>query len=147
MRYPILISIILFTLFSGCKKDKFETTPSLKFKSVNTTMLQTGQQIQFVLSFTDAEGDLTDKVFVEEIVPNCSLSSFKDTYQVPSFPTSKNQKGDITVTFGYNTSNPGLANISPQCQRNDTAVFRFALTDAAMHTSDTVSSPPIILVY
>ncbi len=147
MRYPVLISIILFTLFSACKKDKFATIPSLKFKSVNTTTLQTGQQIQFVLSFTDAEGDLTDKVFVEEIVPNCKLSSFKDTYQVPSFPTSKNQKGDITVTFGYNTSNPGLANISPQCQRNDTAVFRFALTDAAMHTSDTVSSPPIILVY
>lgn len=147
MRYPILISIFLFTLFSACKKDKFATTPSLKFKSVNTTTLQTGQQIQFVLSFTDAEGDLTNKVFVQEIVPNCTLSSFQDTYQVPPFPTSKNQKGDITVVFGYNTSDPGLSNISPKCQRNDTAVFRFALTDAAMHTSDTVSSPPIILVY
>ncbi len=147
MRYPILISIFLFTMFSACKKDKFATTPSLKFKSVNTTKLQTGQQIQFVLSFTDAEGDLTNKVFVQEIVPNCSLSSFQDTYQVPSFPTSKDQKGDITVVFGYNSSNTSLSNISPKCMRNDTAVFRFALTDAAMHTSDTVSSPPIILVY
>lgn len=147
MRYPILISIFFFTLFSACKKDKFETTPSLKFKSVNTTTLRKGQQIQFTLSFTDAEGDLTNKVFVQEIVPNCSGSSFKDTYQVPGFPTAKNQKGDITVTFGYNSPNTSLASISPQCQENDTATFRFALTDAALHTSDTVSSPPIILVY
>ncbi len=147
MRYPILISIFFFTMFTACKKDKFSTTPSLKFKSVNTTTLRTGQQIQFTLSFTDAEGDLTNKVYVDEIVPNCPASNKPDSYQVPPFPTTKNQKGDITVTFGYNSSNPGLSNISPQCQRNDTAVFRFALTDAAMHTSDTVSSPPIILVY
>ncbi len=146
MRYPILISIFLFAFLPACKKDKFQTTPSLKFKSVNTTTLHAGQQIQFTLSFTDAEGDLTDSVFVQKIVPNCTASSFQDTYKVPPFPTSKNQKGDLTVTFGYNSSDPTLADISPQCMKNDTAVFRFALTDAAMHTSDTVSSPIIILV-
>ncbi|MEO6637299.1 MAG: hypothetical protein ABIN25_03415 [Ginsengibacter sp.] len=147
MRYPILISIFLFTLFSACKKDEFATAPSLKFKSVNTTTLRTGQQIQFTLSFTDAEGDLSNKMYVEEIAPGCALSSFTDSYPIPGFPSTKNQKGDITVTFGFNSTNIGLANISPKCQKNDTAVFRFALTDLASNTSDTVSSPPIILVY
>ncbi len=146
MRYPILFLLLLFTFLSACNKDKFSSTPSLKFKSVNTRVLQSGQQIEFTLSFTDAEGDLSGTVFVQEVVPNCTASDFKQSYQVPAFPTSKNQKGDLTVTFGYNTSNPSLSNISPKCMENDTATFRFALIDKAMHVSDTVSSPPIILV-
>jgi hypothetical protein len=140
MRYTVLFSILLFAILTGCKKDKFESTPSLKFKSVNTRVLQNGQAIQFTLSFTDAEGDLNDSLYIEKIEPTCFNSNFTDHYDIPKFPTSKNEKGDILVTFDY-------AYISPQCQRNDTAVFRFAIKDKANHMSDTVSSPPIIIVY
>ena len=64
MRYTVLFSIlILFT--TSCTKDKFSSTPSLKFKSVNTTELHNQQLLTFTLSFTDAEGDLTDSVFVQ----------------------------------------------------------------------------------
>ena len=144
MRYTFLFSIlVLFSL--SCKKDKFSSTPSLKFKSVNTTSLHNQQLLQFNLSFTDAEGDLTDSIFVREVVPNCALSNFTALYPLPAFPTTKNQKGDLTVTFGYNVS--GYSSISPKCTQNDTAVFRFVLRDKANHASDTVSSPPIILYY
>ncbi len=145
MRYTILFSIFLFAILTGCNKKKFGTTPSLKFKSANTTQLHTGQVLQFTLSFTDAEGDLTDSIFTQKIVPYCTLSSFTSFYALPGFPTSKNQQGDIIVTFGYNAD--PYTNISPQCQKNDTAVFRFALRDKAKHVSDTVSSPKIILYY
>lgn len=146
MRYTLLFSIFLFVMLAGCKKDKYNSTPSLKFKDVNTKELHSGQFLTFTLTFTDAEGDLTDSVYVEELVPNCSNSSFNDWYPLPSFPTSKNQKGDITVNFEYNVG-AGYQNISPKCQMNDTAVFRFALKDKAQHISDTVSSPPIIIIY
>jgi hypothetical protein len=145
MRYTILFSIFLFTMLTSCNKNKFGSTPSLKFKSVNTTELRTGQSLQFTLSFTDAEGDLTDSVFVEKIVPYCAGSTFSELYPLPGFPTSKNSEGDVIVTFGFNAD--PYQNISPQCQKNDTAVFRFALNDKAQHVSDTVSSPTIILYY
>ena len=140
MRYTILFSIILFLLCTGCKKDKFETTPSLKFVKTNTTQLFRGGSISFTLAFTDAEGDLTDNIFVQEVVPNCPADSFHSgLLKLPAFPTSKNQKGDIIVSLEYN-------DFPPQCPpKNDTAIFRFALKDKAQHVSDTVSSPVIII--
>jgi len=140
MRHIILFSVFLLPLLSGCKKNKFSTTPSLKFKSVNTTQLQRNESIRFTLSFTDADGDLTDNIFFKEVVPNCPADSVHaDSYQLPPFPASKNQQGDIIVTLEYNS-------IPPQCNpQNDTATFRFALRDKAQHVSDTVSSPVIII--
>ena len=61
-------------------------------------------------------------------------------YPVPPFPTGKNQKGDVVVTFDYN-------GVSPKCfPRNDTAVFKFVLKDKAQNVSDTVTSPAIIII-
>lgn len=147
MRYTILFSIFLFAILVGCKKNKFESKPSLKFKSVSTRILPTGSLIQFTLSFTDAEGDLASSMYIEKIEPTCPGSSFNEMDSIPSFPTSKNEQGDITVTFGNNYSDPAFVNISAQCDRNDTAVFRFAISDKANHVSDTVSSPPIIILH
>jgi hypothetical protein len=59
---------------------------------------------------------------------------------IPTFPSSKNQKGELVITYPYTF-------IAPKCQTNDTATFRFAISDIENHTSDTVSSPPIIIIY
>jgi hypothetical protein len=79
-------------------------------------------------------------MYVEENVPTCATSSFTEMDSIPKFPTSKNQKGDLVVTYPYE-------NIAPKCQQNDTAVFRFAISNKENHTSDTVSSPPIIIIF
>jgi hypothetical protein len=86
-------------------------------------------------------------LYAETIVPNCKESERGQSFPVPPFPTSKNEHGDLTVTFRYNSSDPSYFNFSPQCQMNDTAVFRFAITDKSNHTSDTISSPPIVFIY
>lgn len=146
MRYTILFSIFLFAILTGCKKTGSNSAPTLTFKSVNSTNIQNGDIVQFTLSFTGQEGQSGDSIFVEENVPNCPASSFVATYAIPSFPAAKNQKGNIIVTFGYNSSQ--YQNISPQCQENDTAVFRFALYyGSGLQVSDTVSSPPIVINY
>lgn len=145
MRYLLLITIVSLLVFASCRKNNANDAPTLKFKSVNTTQLHQQGLLNFTLSFTDGPGNLLDSVYVQEIAPGCPSSSFDGYYPVPAFPTSRNQKGDVVVTFGYNVS--GYTNISPQCQQNDTAVFRFAIRDINKKTSDTVSSPPIILFY
>ncbi len=140
MRNPILFSIIILFLFS-CNKDKYTTIPQLKYKSVNTKALHRGQILQFTLSFTDAEGDLTDSIFVQKIVKPCSAGngSFTQRYKIPQFPSGKNQSGDIVVTYSYN-------DVNPLCTpRNDTAVFKFVLRDKALNKSDTAVSDQIII--
>lgn len=145
MRYRVLFCVVLLFAFSGCGKDKFETTPKITFSKVNTTELRAGQILQFTISFTDAQGDISDSIFVQEVVPECQASNFKQPYKVPEFPSTSNQKGDIVVTFGYNAD--PYPNIAPQCQKDETAIFRFALRDKAGNVSDTVSSPPIKIIY
>jgi hypothetical protein len=143
MRYTLLISILvsLVLIIWSCSKNKFSSTPSLKFESVNTTQLHQQETLKFTLSFTDLEGDFSDSgsVFVQELVPNCSNSGGFQVYVLPVFPTNKDQKGQINVTLGYN-------DVPPKCPpQNDTATFRFALKDDANHVSDTISSPTIII--
>lgn len=150
MRYTILISIFLFATFISCKKDKFSTTPSLKFENVNTTNLHPGQVITFKLSFT-YQGNFTGNLFVQELRPLCAstaMDSINTFYNVPAFPSMKNQKGEITVSYGYNVV--GYSPISaPHCppNLNDTATFRFVLRADSSHISDTVSSPRVIIYY
>jgi len=143
MRYAIIFTISIF-LLTSCNKDKYTTAPQLKFKSVNTKGLHSGEVVTFTLSFTDAEGDLSDSLYVEQFEPRCVATRLARKYKIPEFPTSKNQSGEILVTFGYNV--PGAVPLrTPQCNRNDTCTFRFVLKDKAQNKSDTVSSDPVII--
>ena len=149
MRYSILFSILLIGLFS-CNKNKYNTIPSLKLTSVNNSVLHAGDMLIIRLAFTDAEGDLSadSALFVQEKVLNCTVagSGFKQPYALPAFPTTKNQDGDIIVTYGYKVN--GIQDVSnPRCFKNDTVVFRFALRDNARHTSDTVVTDKIVITF
>ena len=142
MRNTVLFSIIILSLLS-CKKDKYTTIPQLKYKSVNTKKLSQGQTIVFTLTFTDAEGDFVpdSALFVEKFEPKCVNSRFKQYYKFPVFPTSKDQSGEILVSYTY----PSQSFLGPQCNRNDTAIFKFVLRDKAKNKSDTAVSDPIVI--
>ena len=148
MRYSILFSIIILSIFSSCKKDKYTTKPQLKYESANKTVFRQGDVIVLKLTFTDAEGDLQDSIYDEKFVASCVNSSFGRKFKLPTFPTTKNQKGEITVTYGYNNNNnPNLQQIlSPQCNRNDTCIFKFVLKDKVQNKSDTAYSEKIVLI-
>ncbi|MEJ7821243.1 MAG: hypothetical protein WKF85_02915 [Chitinophagaceae bacterium] len=146
MRNSILFFLIIL-FFVSCKKDKFTTAPQLKYESSNKKVFRSGDVIIFNLSFTDAEGDFSDSaLYVEKFEPKCIASRFSQFYKLPDFPTSKDQSGNITVTYGYNVSSlPPI--LGPQCvNRNDTAIFKFVLRDKANNKSDTVRSEPIVLI-
>src|SRR5687768_11994560 len=102
MRYTVLFSIIILFLLS-CKKDKYTTIPQLKYKSVNTKTLSPGQTITFTLTFTDAEGDFVpdSALWVQKFEPKCVSSRFSQFYKFPVFPTTKDQKGEILVSYTY----------------------------------------------
>ncbi len=147
MRNTIIIATISL-LVLGCSKDKFSSTPTLKFKSVNTKELRKFESLQLKLSFTDLEGDLQDSIYVEKVrlTKNCPGEPNKVYYQLPPFPTVKNSEGDIIISYTYGSGGPFLPIAEILCSENDTCLFRFVLQDQAKHKSDTVSSDIIVLI-
>lgn len=145
MRYTIIFSTFLFFILSGCNKDKFNTVPELKFTSVNTSQLRSGQILQFTLSFTDKEGDVSNKIYVIKSSPECPDGDFVEFYPIPNFPVSSNQKGEIIISFGYNVD--VYPQIPIRCSKDETATFRFVLEDKGGNVSDTVSAPPVTLFF
>jgi hypothetical protein len=144
MRNTILIAVISL-LIIGCSKDKFTTKPQLKFKSVNTNVLDVDQIIRFTLSFTDAEGDV-DSIFIRKITPNCASTIFKDDRSLPiDFKVTNGKEADFIVSYGHRVQNfPAVGD--PLCNFNDTCTFRFVIMDKAKNLSDTVYSETVVII-
>jgi len=144
MRNTIVIALISL-VFIGCGKDKFTTVPQLKYESVNTTVLDAGQIIQFKLSFTDAEGDV-DSLFIKKITPRCAATIFKDERSLPAdFKITNGKEGELLVSYGHRVSNyPAIGD--PLCAFNDTCTFRFVLKDKEKNLSDTMYSETIVII-
>lgn len=146
MRTKILFAFIAFCFLNSCSKDKYTKKPQLKYKGVNTKVLHRSQQLTFTLEVTDAEGDLQDTIWVQEIVKNCSSGGGTAPYRMPDFPASKDFKGDIQICYSYGI-NLGCPDIfEPKCiGRNDSATFKFWIQDKAKNVSDTISSEEVVI--
>jgi hypothetical protein len=144
----IVIPVLALLFMCACGKDKFNTKPGLKFKDMNTRVLDKGQAVLFNLEVTDAEGDLTDSMFVYKVTRNCVASNNSSKYIMPEFPTNKNLQIEVEVGFAYRNNTLGYPAIKePQCfNRNDTCFFRFVIRDKAGNASDTVNSPDFVII-
>jgi hypothetical protein len=100
------------------------------------------------MHYTDKEGDIQSNLYVQKITQNCEASNFEGLYAIPEeLPTQKNGEGDIQVRYGYGVGLGYPSIKEPICPaQNDTCVFRFALNDKANNTSDTITSPQIVLI-
>lgn len=149
----IILSVFLCLFIVSCSKDKFTTAPQLQYKSVNTKVLGKNQIIDFTLTMTDKEGDVSGGVvYIKKTVPGCPGSEFLDSTNVPSFPAGNNVKADLNIAYanGVNISdgNGGIIRniLTPQCGRNDTCTFQFILKDNAGHISDTATVDNIVII-
>jgi hypothetical protein len=149
MRTKLLILLTITVFFYGCKKDEFNTKPTLSFGDVNSKELRQGNLLIFTLNFTDKEGDIQDTLWVQKLSKTCPTTpgvQFISPNRVPDFTGTPNLKGKLEITFVYNANVPGTPSIVGCNNRNDTAYFRFWLKDKANNRSDTISSPDIILI-
>lgn len=141
----ILITLISFCVLVGCSKDEYTAKPQLKYKSVNTKVLNRNETLTFVLEVTDAEGDIQDSIWVQEVPRNCS-GGFTSKYKMPDFTAVKNLKGEINICYSYGV-NLGCPTITSTCQtQNDSATFKFWIQDKAKNISDTISSEEVVLI-
>lgn len=152
MKIKILLTLFIVSILAGCTKDKFQTKPQLSFKKFNTTVLQQRQILVITLQVTDAEGDIQDSIYIEKINPRCPASFIRERHAMPNFTATKNLNAEIEITYAYNNTDP-INNgqpypqlFGPQCNRNDTATFRFWLKDKEKNVSDTLVSDPLVIV-
>lgn len=148
MNTKILVTLFILGVLSGCGKDKYTSKPQLTYKGVNTKELNRNQTLRFTLEVTDAEGDLQDSIWVEEVVRNCSVSGFKSQYKMPDFTAVKNFKGEIEVCYSFGTGLECPPIVDPgRCQgRNDSAYFRFWVQDKEKNVSDTIKSEEVVVL-
>ena len=144
-----LIALFILCLLTvvACKKDKFTTKPQLEFKRVNTHNVPVGGLFTFTIAFTDKEGDISDSIWIEEIASTCAASYTLAHYKIPDFPSKTNEEGEFSISFVNNQFIDGyVAWPGPQCQRPDTAIFRFWMRDKAGNFSDTIQvDKPMVL--
>ena len=151
MRSLLWVSALL-TVAIACSKDKLETTPTLKFKSVNATTIPVGGNLIVQLEFADKEGDISDTVFVKKVrINKIVVPTIRDSFEldVPDFPNRS--RGVVELHLKYQNHllsaiNPPSSGGTPPNLHDDTLIFKFVLRDKAKHSSDTVTTEPIIIV-
>lgn len=149
IKLPVVILIIFG--FITCSKDSYNTSPTLKFESVNATVFPQQSVVTFNLTCTDKEGDVVDTIWVQRIskVTPCQYLSNIDSLPIPDFNPPKNVKAEFEFTYNYASAfPPNLAACSDanSLSTTDTSYFRFWMHDKAQHTSDTVSSPDLVFL-
>ena len=146
----LLIVTLILTVIAGCNKNQFTTKPQLKFIGTSSDVFVVGQLIEFNIEYTDKEGDIQNNLYIEEVTKDalCPDNNFKSLYTIsPDVPKQNQSKGNILVRYIYGQTGGQYPDYpGPKCGRNDTCVFRFALTDKANNTSDTITSPQIVFI-
>lgn len=147
----ILVIILFVAALAACKKDKAETRPSLKLKSMNGNVVPAGSQLLIEFDFTDKEGDVNNSLFVQKIRTNKqTTATIRDTFSlpVPEFP--KNTSGIIQALLDYSSHLTSAINPpkDPVTNKNqhDTLMLRFVLRDRAGNVSDTVAAGPVVVL-
>ena len=133
----------LATLLIACGKDKYETKPLLEIKDYSSKEIFLGTTLTIRINYFDKEGDLSQAPIIGilkrlNIFPLPPTQDKVDTVKtnLPEFP--KNDNGEISFSLPYDF-------LKESTVENDTIMFRFAVTDKAGNTSDTVDTTPIVI--
>lgn len=140
---PAIFIVSLTILLIACGKDKFETKPKLEIKDYSSKVISQGQTMTIRLNYFDKEGDLSEAPMIGiltrvNLFPLAPGQDKVDTFRnnLPEFP--KKDNGEITFQLPYDF-------LKESTIEDDTLVFRFAVTDLAGNTSDTVTTDQIVI--
>jgi hypothetical protein len=83
---------------------------------------------------------------ISKVCPNSPGVQFISKNKVPDFTPISNLAGTLEIGFAYNANIGNFPTITGCSNKTDTATFKFWLRDKAKNVSDTLRSPPIILL-
>lgn len=139
-----LVCLVIFSI--SCKKDKFTTTPQIKFIDISPNTAQSDINSTYkdfapklIFKITDAEGDFgfntpddSSMIYVKHL-----LSNNIDSFRFPSLSgaTKQDFEGEVTINLfsALDCYSPG-----PARPRTDTIYYEFYVQDAKKNKSNVV---------
>ncbi|MEO6317006.1 MAG: hypothetical protein ABIU63_07465 [Chitinophagaceae bacterium] len=149
----LLIVGFVVTVLLACSKDKFQTKPQIKLKSMSGATIPVGGDLEINLSYTDKEGDISDTLYFRKIRLNKqTTATLRDSikYRIPEFPNY--DKGEIGLALRYEDhlksaiNPPAIPGSVPQRFQPDTLDIQIWIHDKAGNVSDTVSTGQVIVL-
>jgi hypothetical protein len=149
MKYTFagIVAALLIVVLFACGKDKFETTPTIRVKDMNTTEVNAPDGIlKVTLEVTDREGDAAggDLTYIRvrtngTPIPDPVNNDKADTAHatVPSYPKTDKVEMVLTIPYSFMDEDP---------VRNDTMYFKLTLRDSQNHQSDTITTKSVVAV-
>lgn len=155
MKAKLLYLLLPVLIFSGCKKDKYETKPKLVLKEVRvqevTSNFGDGTIIEVDFDVLDKEGDVKDSIFIQKVdganipCPGNSILANLD-YKIPEYPSTPSQKVLFRIKFStLQLDGYALLGGAACPPRKDTSFFRFWVKDKAGNRSDTIVTERIAI--
>jgi hypothetical protein len=137
--YLLLFSMMIF--IAACSKSN-SGKPVISIESINSVIPLNGE-LDAKLKFTQSNGQLSNGTFTairnrlnQQPAANPSADTIVST--IPTFPNES--KGEFLFTLDYSY-------LHESDIENDTIQFKFAVTDNAGNTSDTVTTGQIVILY
>jgi len=148
MRYNLVgstVAAILLVTLIACHKDRFQTTPTIRVKDINTTEVNAPDgSLRITLECTDKEGDegQGDLTYIRvrtnsTPIPDPTNNDKADTAHaaVPAFPKKDQVEMVLSIPYSFLDEDPG---------RNDTMFFKLTVRDSQNHQSDTITTKSIV---
>jgi hypothetical protein len=151
-RIPALLIISLCCFVLSCSKDKYTTKPQLTIESINTLIPAPDSSgdgsLNVLLQYTSKKGNLGGGYFVairtrlnQDFIPSGTGNT--DTFSGPIPPFPDKSKAEFQFTADYQSLYEAT---STRPSEPDTIIFKFAAIDADKNSSDTITSPKIIIL-
>lgn len=146
MKTKILVSVLAVVFLAACGKDKYNTNPTIKLKSVGNKVVQPNGFLRVEFEITDKEGDISDTLYFKKIRTNRRTTAIvRDSlaFQIPAAPTTRD--GFIEMNLQY--QNHLIAAISPGNPiQNDTLTLQFTVRDKAKNKSEPVTIENVVVI-
>jgi hypothetical protein len=142
-RFPFMMMAAFLLLALACTKNNNGGKPSISIENITTTVDSFSNMV-VNLKFHTSGATLSGGSFsslrmrLNENPPTNESGSDTITNPIPSFPNE--EQGELNYVLPY------VGYLSTGSPENDTLVFKFWAIDVAGHSSDTISSPKIIIL-
>jgi hypothetical protein len=152
MRIILSLLTVLFVVVIACNKDKFQTKPTIRIKSLSSNFIPANGSLVITLECTDKEGDVKDTlVIIKNRLNKRTTRTVRNTlwYRFPDFPNS--MRTEIVATLNYQDilsaeNPPTIPGSNPPQRELDTLILKLAVQDIAGNRSDTISTKQIFVV-
>ena len=104
MTTKILPCLLLMMVMVACKKDKFQTAPTLTLKSTSEKVVRSGGSLRVSFELTDKEGDISDTLFFKKVRINpTSLPLIRDslTFAIPQVVNTRSVLIDLNLDYNF----------------------------------------------